>query len=134
MSGAPPEPFQQGFARLLGIELVEYEEGEVRVRFAVRDELRQPLGLLDGGVYAGVAEDVCSMATWAAVSRGGHTAMGMVNQTSLLRPVTDGHVHAVARARHRGRTTWVWDVDFTDDGDRLCAITRMTVAVRPVPS
>jgi 1,4-dihydroxy-2-naphthoyl-CoA hydrolase len=36
----------------------------------------------------------------------------------------------VARRRHRGRTTWVWDVDFTDDAGRLCATTRMTIAVR----
>ena len=31
-------------------------------------------------------------------------------------------MHAEARRRHRGRTTWVWDVDFTDDEGRLCAI------------
>jgi acyl-coenzyme A thioesterase PaaI-like protein len=30
----------------------------------------------------------------------------------------------------RGRTTWVWDVRITDDQDRLCAVVRMTIAVR----
>ena len=35
-----------------------------------------------------------------------------------------------AARRHRGRTTWVWDVDFTDDAGRTCAVTRMTIAVR----
>jgi uncharacterized protein (TIGR00369 family) len=54
----------------------------------------------------------------------------MSNQTSFLRPIFDGHIHAVARARHKGRTTWVWEVEFTDDEDRLCALTRMTIAVR----
>jgi acyl-coenzyme A thioesterase PaaI-like protein len=37
----------------------------------------------------------------------------------------------VARRRHRGRTTWLWDVEITDDDGRLCAVTRMTIAVRP---
>ncbi len=42
-------------------------------------------------------------------------------------------VHALATRLHRGRTTWVWDVRFSDDADRTCAVTRMTIAVRPVP-
>ena len=48
-------------------------------------------------------------------------------------PATDHrrHDHAVARARHRGRTTWVWEVELTDDDGRLCVLTRVTVAVRP---
>ena len=58
-------------------------------------------------------------------------AVGQSNSTHFLRPVTAGRVHAEGVALHRGRTTWIWDVRFTDDGERLCAITRMTMAVRP---
>ena len=58
-------------------------------------------------------------------------AQGLANQTSFLRPILAGTVHAVARRRHRGRTTWVWEVEMTDDEDRLCALVRMTIAVRP---
>jgi 1,4-dihydroxy-2-naphthoyl-CoA hydrolase len=36
--------------------------------------------------------------------------------------------------RQRGRTTWVWDCELSDDDGRLCALVRMTVAVRPAPS
>ncbi len=56
--------------------------------------------------------------------------MGLSNQTSFLRPITEGTIHATARVRHRGRTTWVWEVEITDDDGRLCVLTRMTVAVR----
>ncbi len=122
--------FREGFGHLVGIELQALEHGEVRARVPVRDELKQPAGLVDGGVYATVAEDICSMATWRAVRGDGRGAMGLANHTSFLRPITEGHVNALARARHRGRTTWVWDVDFSDDQGRLCAICRMTVAVR----
>lgn len=130
MTPSASDAFGSGFAGLVGIELLEVGDGEVRARVAVRDEIKQPAGLVDGGVYATVAEDVCSMATWASVSPNGDTAMGLANQTSFLRPITAGHVHALARARHRGRTSWVWEVDFTDDDGRLCAVSRMTVAVR----
>jgi uncharacterized protein (TIGR00369 family) len=133
VAGPDFQPFQTGFARLVGIELVEQTEAEVRARVAVREELKQPAGLVDGGVYATLAEDICSYATAAAVAEEGRMAMGQANQTSFLRPVTQGHIDAHARARHRGRTTWVWDVEFTDDDGRLCALSRMTVAVRDRP-
>ena len=60
-------------------------------------------------------------------------AMGLSNSTSFLRPITEGTVHARATRLHRGRTTWVWDVRFSDDAGRTCAVTRMTIAVRPLP-
>ena len=60
----------------------------------------------------------------------GKSAQGLSNQTSFLRPILDGTIHAVARRRHRGRTTWVWEVEITDDQGRLCALVRMTIAVR----
>jgi len=41
-------------------------------------------------------------------------------------------VHAEARAYHRGRTSWVWEVQMTNDEGTLCALVRMTVAVRPI--
>ena len=45
----------------------------------------------------------------------------------------DVYIDAVAVPVHSGRTTWVWDVRMTDDAGRLCALTRMTVAVRELP-
>ncbi len=123
----------QGFDRLYGLELLSCSETEVRADLAVRDELKQPAGLLHGGVYASMAESMASLATAITVIGQGETAMGLSNNTSFMRPITDGMVHALATRVHRGRTTWVWDVRFSDDADRTCAMTRMTIAVRPRP-
>jgi uncharacterized protein (TIGR00369 family) len=119
-----------GFDGLYGLELLAMSEEEVSARVAVRPELCQPAGLVHGGVYASIAESITSMATWVAVQADGMSAQGLSNQTSFLRPITRGTIHATARRRHRGRTTWVWEVDITDDEGRLCALVRMTVAVR----
>jgi uncharacterized protein (TIGR00369 family) len=121
-----------GFDRLYGLELLEYSDSEVRARVAVRDELKQPLGLLHGGVYASIAEAMTSLASALAVLGQGATAVGMSNYTSFLRPLLEGTVHAHGTRLHRGRTTWVWDVQFRDDAGRLCAVTRMTIAIRPL--
>ena len=129
-SVATPVDFPVGFDRLYGLEVLEVGEEEIRAQVKVRDDLRQPGGLVHGGVFASIAESIASLATGVAVIRDGKTAQGMSNQTSFLRPIVHGTIHAVARRRHRGRTTWVWEVDITDDEGRLCALVRMTVAVR----
>ncbi|HTA04962.1 MAG TPA: PaaI family thioesterase [Solirubrobacteraceae bacterium] len=122
----------QGFDRLYGLQLLSYSDEQVTAQVEVRAELKQPAGLVHGGVYASIAESMTSLATALAVMEEGNTAMGLSNNTSFLRPVTQGTVHAQATRLHKGRTTWVWDVRFTDDAERTCAITRMTIAVRPV--
>ena len=58
-------------------------------------------------------------------------AMGQSNDTIFLRSIGEGTITATATTRHRGRTTWVWDVEMTDDEGRVCALSRMTIAVRP---
>jgi len=87
--------------------------------------------LVHGGLYATLAESLCSAATYRAVSGDGMISMGQSNSTTFLRPITEGHVNALARRRHGGRTTWIWDVEISDDEGRLCALVRMTIAVRP---
>ncbi|HEV7944174.1 MAG TPA: PaaI family thioesterase [Solirubrobacteraceae bacterium] len=123
-----------GFDRLYGLQVLECGAELARGRIEVRDELKQPAGLLHGGVLASIAESLASLATAIAVVTDGNAAMGLSNQTSFLRPVTEGTVTATATRLHKGRTTWVWDVRFEDELGRLCAVTRMTIAVRPLPS
>jgi 1,4-dihydroxy-2-naphthoyl-CoA hydrolase len=63
----------------------------------------------------------------------GMVPLGQSNSATFLRPIADGHVTAIGRIVRRGRTTWVWDVDCTDDEGRLAAVVRCVVAVRPRP-
>jgi 1,4-dihydroxy-2-naphthoyl-CoA hydrolase len=119
-----------GFDALYGLEVLSLGDEEATGRVEVRDDIKQPAGLVHGGVFASIAEALASVATYRAVREEGMSAQGLSNQTSFLRPIVDGTIHATARRRHRGRTTWIWEVDITDDAGRLCALVRMTVAVR----
>src|SRR3954471_8885568 len=107
---------------VLGFELLEADGDGCRGRFAAERRVQQPMGLVHGGAYAALAETMASWATVVAVGPGGSYAVGQSNSTTFLRPATSGHVHGDGTPRHRGRTTWVWDVEFTDDDGRLCAI------------
>jgi 1,4-dihydroxy-2-naphthoyl-CoA hydrolase len=120
-----------GFDRLYGLEFLEISDTQARARVPVGEQVKQAMGLVHGGVYAAIAESLSSVATWAAVMPEGKIATGMSNNTSFLRPITEGTVHAHATRLHRGRTTWVWDVLMSDDDGRSCAVSRMTIAVRP---
>jgi 1,4-dihydroxy-2-naphthoyl-CoA hydrolase len=122
---------QRGFNRLIGIETLDSNPDGARARFAVSEHVLQPFGIVHGGAISTLAETLTSWATMEAVRDDGMLAFGQSNQASFLRPISGGHVNARAVARHRGRTTWVWDCEVTDDEERLCALVRMTIAVRP---
>jgi len=118
---APP------FDALYGLEIETATADRARGSVPVSDGVRQPAGLVHGGVYASMAESLAVAATQAETGR---MTVAHSSQTSFLRPITAGAVHATGRARHQGRSTWVWEFDVTDDAERLCALVRMTVALR----
>jgi 1,4-dihydroxy-2-naphthoyl-CoA hydrolase len=126
-------PGEGTLADVLGFELLEADGERCLARVAVERRIQQPFGLVHGGTYAALAESMVSWATVIAVAPDGNLAVGQSNSTTFMRPVTEGTVHAEGRPRHRGRTTWIWDVEFTDDGGRVCALSRVTLAVRPAP-
>jgi 1,4-dihydroxy-2-naphthoyl-CoA hydrolase len=124
----PPERTLDG---TLGVEVVDADEEIAHARLPVTDRVRQPYGIVHGGAFAALAESLVSMTTALAVVSDGMIAIGQSNHASFLRPVSEGTVHAEARRRHRGRTSWVWEVECTDDDGRLCALVRVTMAIRP---
>jgi uncharacterized protein (TIGR00369 family) len=126
----PLVPWDEGFDALYGLEIDELSAERAVAHVPVRNAIRQPMGLVHGGVYASIAESLASLATAEGVVPEGLVPQGLSNATSFMRPILDGTIHAVAVRRHRGRTTWIWDVEISDDAGRLCAVTRMTIAVR----
>lgn len=124
----------QDLNEALGMKVGEFDDQRITGSFEVADRVRQPFGIVHGGAYAALAETLASVATFYAVHANGEIAVGQNNDTSFLRPVSEGTVHALGTRRHRGRTSWIWDVEFTDDQGRVCALSRVTIAVRPARS
>ena len=110
----------QGFDVLLGLTLDEVGPDRVRASFEVRPELHQPYGILHGGVLCSVVETVASVAgaVWFG-DRG--NVVGSSNTTNFLRATREGVLTAVALPIHRGRSQQLWEVDITDEQDRLVA-------------
>ena len=122
-----PSPFDRHY----GLEIDEATDELVRGHVPVHEHVLQPVGLVHGGVHASIAEALASVGTNVGVMSEGEIGLGQSNSSTFLRSIREGTIHAVARRVHRGRTTWVWDVELKDDDGRLCAVSRVTIAVRP---
>jgi uncharacterized protein (TIGR00369 family) len=133
-SGDLPKPLIElasSFEGFLDLDWLELTPQAATVIFETRENLKQPMGLLHGGVYSAVAETVASVATMAAVWRDGMTASGLSNTASFLRPVTHGTVEVKARLVGSDDREWLWSHDFRDEAGRLCALVDVMIAVRP---
>src|SRR5439155_10069818 len=87
------------FDALIGTEWLHLGPDEARARIVVENHHKQPMGLVHGGVFATLAEGLCSVATYRAVVNDGMTIMGQSNDTTFLRPISEGHLNAVAHPR-----------------------------------
>ena len=116
-----------GFDKHIGLEILSATPDEVVGRFEVTPQLRQPYGLLHGGVLCSVVETLGSVAgaTWFG-DRG--QVVGTSNHTNFLRAVREGVLTATATPIHRGRTQQLWTVDVRDEEQRLVAKGELRVA------
>ena len=77
----------------------------------MREEIKQPMGLVHGGLYASLAESMTSLATAVAVMSGRQDGAGHVEQHELSAPDHRGtRARACRSGCIGGRTTWMWDV------------------------
>lgn len=117
----------QGWDRAVGIEYTALGPKGATATVTVRDDHHQPVGLVNGGVYASIGESLGSLAGSAAA---GSMVVGMNNSCDFFRSVREGVIEAVARPVHLGRTTQLWQIDMTHEG-RLVARDNLRTAVVP---
>jgi 1,4-dihydroxy-2-naphthoyl-CoA hydrolase len=124
-------PYEQTLDGTLGVTMVSAEPDRVVAAVEIDDRHKQPFGLVHGGFYAVVAESAASVGgALTAIPKGG-AAMGSSNNTAFLRPfVGDGTLTSTAVRIHAGRTTQLWDVEHRGPDGKLCATSRVTIALR----
>jgi acyl-CoA thioesterase len=89
-------------AQMIGMELVDLADGEATIAIQMRDDLRQPHGILHGGITATLIDTAMA---FAVVTRlGSHEKASTVDLTvHYLRPHTDGKVTCNAKVVRSGR-------------------------------
>lgn len=115
----------------LGIRFTELGADYLRGTMPVDGRTRQPFGLLHGGASVLLAETLGSLAANLCLDPKAELAVGLDINANHLRAVHSGEVTGTARPLHIGRTTQVWEIRITTEGDELCCISRLTMAVVP---
>ncbi|MDB5715094.1 MAG: phenylacetic acid degradation-like protein [Sphingomonadales bacterium] len=118
-----------GLHEHLGMEFTDFGPDWLSAKMPVDERTKQPFGLLHGGASVALAESVGSTAGSLTIDPNIRRVVGMEINANHLRPVTEGYVHAVAKAESLGRTAQVWTIRITDDADRLICLSRITLAV-----
>lgn len=119
----------------LGIEISEVGDDFLRARMPVDRRTVQPMTkVLHGGASVALAETVGSVGAFLCVDPKKYHVAGLEINANHVRSVSDGWVTAIARPIHRGRTTQIWDIRISDEGEKLVCISRFTVAVLALPT
>lgn len=114
---------------VLDITLVSAEKDRVVATMPIGPHHRQQVGYLHGGISITLAESLASLGTVLNIDASKQMAFGLEINANHLRPKRDGQLTGVATPIHRGRTTHVWDVQISDENDKLICISRCTIAV-----
>jgi 1,4-dihydroxy-2-naphthoyl-CoA hydrolase len=116
----------------LGIVFTEIGPDFLRATMPVDARTRQPYGLLHGGASVLLAETLGSSAGMLCVGEG-EGCVGIEINANHVRGVRDGTVTGTARPMHVGRQTQVWEIRIEDQRQRLVCVSRLTLAVIPLP-
>ncbi|AWV98976.1 hotdog fold thioesterase [Arcticibacterium luteifluviistationis] len=113
----------------LGIEIIEVGDDYLKGTMPVDNRTKQPAGILHGGASVAFAETLGSIASYAIVASSGRQIVGLEINANHLRPVTTGLVYGTAKAIHLGRKTHVWQIDISNDQNKLVCVCRFTVMI-----
>lgn len=115
----------------IGIEFIEFGNDYLVAKMPIDHRTVQPLRIVNGGAYCVLAETVGSLAANLALDRTKYVAVGLDINANHVRSAHEGngYVYGTAKPIHLGRTTQVWEIRITDEQQRLCCISRLTMAV-----
>ena len=116
------------FAATSGVEVLAASTDEVRARLAWTPERCTSGGILHGGALMTLADSAGGLCAFLNLPQGATTAT-VESKTNFFRPVAGGHVDAITRPIHRGRTLIVVQTELWDDHGRRVALTIQTQAV-----
>ena len=118
----------------LGIELVALEEDRVVLEMAITDRVRQPMGLLHGGVSMVLAESAASLHACWGIDLSEKVPVGIEINGSHLRSASEGRVQAIGTVIGRSGSFVVHQVEIRHlESGRLLSTARVRNYYKPSP-
>ncbi|ASO30893.1 esterase [Vibrio anguillarum] len=115
----------------LNIIYTDYTDHSLSATMPVCHFTHQPLGMLHGGASVVLAETLGSVAANFSVDQE-HYCVGLDINANHVRAMREGIVIGTATPIHLGISTQVWQINITDERERLVCTSRLTVAVQKI--
>lgn len=116
-----------GMERAIGIHYTRVDPEGVAAQLEVGENHLQPVGLVNGGVFATLAESVGSVA--GLVLAGGRPVVGVNNNTDFIAPVKTGVIEATTEPIQTGKRTQLWQISMTNHGRLVARSTLRTMVL-----
>lgn len=108
------------FAQLMGMRLVDIRHNEAVIKIEMRDDLRQPAGVLHGGVTATLIDTAMAFAVITRLEPGESTST--IDLTvHYLRPHFEGTFTCTAKVVRAGKRIFTVSADVVNERDKLIA-------------
>ncbi len=108
------------FNQLIGMELKDLKDGEATINLTVRAEIRQPHGLLHGGVTASLIDTAMAFAVITKLTKEEKASTIDLN-VHYLRPVTEGEIFCVAKVVKPGKRIFTVSAEVFNEEKKLVA-------------
>lgn len=108
------------FNQLIGMKLTDLKDGEATINLTVRPEIRQPHGLLHGGVTASLIDTAMAFAVITKLTEEEKASTVDLN-VHYLRPVIEGEVVCVAKVVKPGRRIFTVSAEVFNEEKKLIA-------------
>lgn len=112
---------------LIGVEILEAEEGRLASRLELRDELLAPNGYLHAATIVALADTSCGYGCFVNLPDEAEGFTTVELKSNFLGTKREGVIDCEATLVHGGRATQVWDATVTDgESDKKLALFRCT--------
>jgi uncharacterized protein (TIGR00369 family) len=119
-SSVAPEEFPAPIAKLLGLKLVQAENGTAVVEFVADERHANPAGTLHGGVFCDIADAAMGFAYYTTLEAE-ESMTTLELKINFLRPVRKATLRAKAKVVRAGRLIGLVECDVVDEQGRLVA-------------
>lgn len=120
---------KETIAKVLGIEILEINDDNVRGKMPVDSRTHQPYGMLHGGASVVLAETLGSIGSHFLVKDDGKAAVGIEVNANHVKSIREGWVYGEAKIVHRGGKLHVWSIEIKNEEGELICTSRLTVMI-----
>jgi uncharacterized protein (TIGR00369 family) len=115
----------------LGIEYTEVGDGYVCGRMPVDERTWRPGQILHGGANIAFAETIGGLGSLVLIDSAHYDVRGSSITANHVGSATAGWVYGRAEIIHHGKRTHLWNINITDQNQRLLSTVRLTNFIVP---